>query len=149
MHTKLATLVSAVLMLSGCAADPQFRGENLDPQNSATIRGIGGTTGNFLAAVLVPIGMQKEVLIFKVDGVKVNTWGSTNLVRVEAGKHLLAISCRFKMDGMNSFGHEEFTVDVKPGRTYQLDAEPKCYPLIQDITDSPDGQMKSKGSGPS
>ncbi len=144
MHTKSAVLVSAVLMLSGCAADPQFRGENLDPHNSATIRGIGGTTENFLASVLVPIGMQKEVLIFKVDGLKVNTWGATNLVRVEAGKHLLAISCRFKVDGMNSFGHEKFTVDVKPGRTYQLDAEPKCYPLIQDITDSPEAQMKSK-----
>lgn len=62
MHTKSA-LVSAVLILGGCAADPQFRDENLDPRNSATIRGIGGTTGNYLAAVLVPIGMQKEVLI--------------------------------------------------------------------------------------
>ena len=141
MHTKSA-LVSAVLILSGCAADPQFRGDNLDPQNIATIRGIGGTTGNFLASVLVPIGMQKEVLIFKVDGVKVNTWGSTNLVRIEAGKHLLAISCRFKMDGMSSYGHEEFTVEVKPGRTYQLDAEPKCYPLIRDITDAPVGQIE-------
>jgi hypothetical protein len=92
--------------------------------------------------------MQKEVLIFKVDGVKVNTWGSTNLVRVEAGKHRLAISCRFKVDGMSSFGSEEFTVDVKPGRTYQLDAEPKCYPLIRDITDAPVGQIEpAKGPG--
>ncbi|MHB8912813.1 MAG: hypothetical protein ACYC42_09250 [Lysobacter sp.] len=142
MHAKSA-LISAVLILGGCAADPQFRGEHLTPQNSATIRGIGGTTGNFLASVLVPIGMQKEVLIFKVDGVKVNTWGSTNLVRVEAGKHLLAVTCRFKVDGMSSYGHEEFTVEVKPGRTYQLDAEPKCYPLIQDITDAPVGQIES------
>ena len=47
-----------------------------------------------------------------------NTWGATNLVRAEPGKHLLAISCRFKVDGMSSYGHEEFTVDLKPGRIY-------------------------------
>lgn len=134
-------LVSVILLLNGCAAAPQFSGEHLTPQNSATIHGIGGTAGNFLASVMVPIGMQKEVLIFKVNGVKVNTWGATNLVRLEAGKHLLTISCRFKVDGINRFSYEELEVDVAPGRTYQVDAVPKCDPLIRDITDAPVGPI--------
>lgn len=134
MHAKRA-LMGVCLLLGGCAADPQFRGEALDPRNSATILGIGGTSGDFLAGILVPIGAQKEILIFKVDGVKVNTWGTTKQVRLEPGKYQLTVSCKFRIDGRSSYAHEDFTVEVKPGRTYQLDAVPKCYPQITDVTD--------------
>lgn len=128
-------LIGGLLMLGGCAADSQFSGDRIDPRSSATILGIGGTTGDFLAGILVPIGVQKEVLIFKVDGVKVNTWGTTNKIHLEPGKYRLTVSCRFKLDGRNSFAYEELAVDVKSGRTYQLDAEPKCHPQIRDVTD--------------
>lgn len=126
---------TTALLIAGCAAGNAIPGATLDEQNSGTVKGIGGTVGSFFATIAKPIGITKEVLIFKVNGVKVNTWGSTNLVRLAPGDYQLTVSCSFKIDGMLIQGNAEIAIQIKPGHSYQLDAEPQCRPLVTDITD--------------
>lgn len=125
-----------VLLLAGCAASTEIPGAAFDEGNSGIVQGIGGTVGSFFATIAKP-GMTKEVLIFKVNGVKVNTWGATNLVRLTPGEYQLTISCSFKIGGQLVQGRADVRIEVKRGHTYQLDAEPKCRPYVSDITDTP------------
>ena len=96
---RRAMLALIVSITAGCAATAQFPGAAREGVDSATIKGVGGTVGSFLATALQPIGVSKEVLLFKVNGVRLNALGSTALVRLVPGEHQLSIRCAFSIEG--------------------------------------------------
>ncbi len=134
---RLAAVALIVSINAGCAATMQFPGAALDGVDGGTIKGVGGTAGSFLASALQPIGVAKEVLIFKVNGVRVNALGSANLVHLVPGEHKLSISCAFSIDGRLIQDGAELTAEIKRGHVYQLDATPRCNARITDITNAP------------
>lgn len=128
---SLATLIASVA--AGCATTSQFPGAALDGASGGIVKGVGGTVGSFLATALQPIGASKEILLFKVNGVRVNALGSTALVRLIPGKHQLSIRCAFSFDGRLIQDGAELTAEIEAGHVYQVDATPPCNASVTDM----------------
>jgi len=127
-------LLAASLFLCACASTAQFPGAAVEGTPGATVKGIGGTVGSFFAVASPHPGVSKEVLIFSVNGKKVNGMGATNLVRLTPGTQELVVSCSFNIEGQLIQQHSSVSLQIENGHTYQLDAKPPCVVSVTDAT---------------
>ena len=131
---RAVVIAVGIAVASGCAATHQFPGSAAESATGGTARGIGGTVGSFLATAMSRMGSSKEVLIFSVNGAKVNTLGAVKLVRLTSGTHRLNIGCAFQVEGRLIQQHADISLEVVDGHIYQLDATPPCSVAISDST---------------
>jgi hypothetical protein len=132
MKAPMAALfISGVV--SGCASSGQFPGAAADGAPGAIVRTTGGTGGSLFAVTVPRLGTAKDVRLFRVNRERVNAMGSTDSVRLSPGEHRVTVSCTFRVDGRQSQGYGEASLNVLDGHTYQLDATPPCNVSVTDL----------------
>ena len=120
------------IVAAGCASSGEFRGAAAEGGPGAIVKG----TGSGLGVTFGGLGVAKNIRLHRVNGERVNSMGSADVVRLSPGMHRLTVACAFKIDGRLMQQHAEIGLEVLDGHTYQLDAAPPCKVSATDVTKS-------------